>query len=120
MSNETIKCPKYGAEYNKTEKLSKKFMFPIIAELIAFLVFAIGLAIFFAIKLVENPLFNTSTGDNNTLQVIMRSQVEIQMQLSLFFAILLGLIFVFCIWGVFKFNRIEKRILEIQEKNNKE
>lgn len=137
----TIKCPKCGTEnstddkfcqecgknlakyiYNKNEKLTKVVMFPTIIEIIVCFVIAIVLII---CSVAANPPFidfNTDTTDGNVFQQIydLTGNVgflveKIGANLSLCLSILFGLITAFILWGVFKFNRIERRIIETQE-----
>lgn len=136
MSEETIRCPKCGTEnstddkfcqecgknlskyiYNKNEKLTKALMFPFLVEIVGFLIIAIVIAIALGLFLFLFPNnFTITSGQNTTiLDQIYNNVTNYGSTVCLFLGGLIGAMFVFCIWSVFKFNRLERRIIETQE-----
>lgn len=142
---ETIRCPKCGTENSTDDKFCKEcgnslsdniyketrttwkkppLSFSIV-EIIAYFILAAIITFCIFIKLyplLDNCSFNTSTADNNVFQQIydltgnvgfLVEKVGTNLICSLI--ILFGLITAFAIWSVFKFNRIERRIIETQE-----
>lgn len=138
MAEETIKCPKCGTENSTDDKyckecgknlssyilpkesLTKALLFPVALEIITFLVVAIicGFAFgYFVVRFPsEIPMYNDSS---TLLQLIYDEQNKLGITLCLFLGSLIGAMVVFCTWSVFKFNRIERRIVETQEMINK-
>lgn len=118
--------------YNKNEKLTKALMFPTIIEIIAYFILAaiiiFGIATTLAPSL-DSCSFNTSTEGNVFQQIydltgnvgFLVEKVGNNLTFSFFIlsSVLLGLITAFVLWSVFKFNRIERRIIETQEMINK-
>ncbi len=145
MSEENVRCPKCGSEntfdsnsQNKlycrecgknlskyvltSENSAKRLMFPFIVEIIVFLFIAILCAVCFGMFLVNfSASIQIGREQSDTiLQEIYYGQSRLGTALCLFLGALIGAMFVFCNWAVFKFNRLEKRILELQEKLGKE
>lgn len=133
MSEETIKCLKCGTENKKTDKFcgecgeklnnitteekakkifKRKYVteFLSVVELITFLIttFIISAVIVF---LSPNILKDASSGDNTVFGQLYSSILTSFQGTS----ILTAIVFVFIIFGIFKFNRIEKRIIETQD-----
>ena len=130
----TIKCPKCGTEndgnnnfcqlcgakikenitvdnQSKSNKknIKKNLMFSFITEIVAFLIivaFTAGFPVLEIIDVIGNRISDTEN-------------VYEQLYLSILFVeqsvvILIGLLFILALWSVFKFNRIEQRIVEMQ------
>lgn len=146
MSEENIRCPKCGSEntfdsnsQNKlycrecgkklskyvltNENSAKRLMFPFIVEIIAFLIVAIIFSIIFgACTAYLSASFHPVNYDRDIInfQSIQDTLSLFGILISSFIGALIGAMFIFCNWSVFKFNRLEKRILELQEKLGKE
>lgn len=88
-----------------SEKKFKK-NFPIFVELVIFLILASIIAIPFAGML----------GDELYASILKGNGIFLGFAIGLSTGILL----IFALWSVFKFNRLEKRIIELQDKLNRE
>ena len=135
MSDETIKCPKCGLENSrkdnfcqscgaklkeivndniKTKALQqiqtkKNLMFSFVTEIIAFftIVFFTSVApVFHVVDVLQTRISNT----DNVFEQLYASITFVEQSI----VIVIGLLFVFALWSVFKFNRIEQRIVEMQ------
>jgi ribosomal protein L37E len=131
---ETIKCSKCGTENNINDKFCQEcgsalssnsqnykqiekmpFLFPSILEILIFIILSAIItfcsALFFTAYLIDLSTYNKETVFEQIYSAVSISGTGI--------GIVIGILFVFILWSVFKFNRLEKRIIETQEMINK-
>ena len=110
-------CSECGTKINKNDKFCQncgkhfstgamKSMFSIIGEIILFLIIS-SIFVIPCAKAVIEDLYHYVLRGNGIF-------------LGLAVGFSAGLLFIFALWSVIKFNRLEKRIIELQEKLNKE
>jgi UDP-N-acetylmuramyl pentapeptide phosphotransferase/UDP-N-acetylglucosamine-1-phosphate transferase len=91
------------------------FLFPSILEILIFIILSAIItfcsALFFTAYLIDLSTYNKETVFEQIYSAVSISGTGI--------GIVIGILFVFILWSVFKFNRLEKRIIETQEMINK-
>ena len=98
---------------------SKSFKLEIFVFVLIALMFAVGVGMY-VMHFPATVLKMTQLMGADFRQTISYAQSADMTTVHLFLGVFIGYMFVFCTWCMYKCNRIEKRLIKMEEKFNKE